>query len=145
MSWNCKDSIFYIRFSLSTSVFFDIFQDHSNELLKAEGIFSFSEIIGSIFESITFKRSLLIQRFYQFVQIEIRCLWLFEAFAVSIILEVPDSFEKSNLYKPLCTPLWLFLDEREFSTITRFFPGEINEAFQNSVPRSIPITWDPAR
>ena len=29
----------------------------------------------------------------------------------------------------------------EFSTMTKFFPGLMSEAFQNYVPKSIPKTW----
>ena len=29
--------------------------------------------------------------------------------------------------------------------MTRFFPGEIREAFQNSVPKSMPMTWELAK
>jgi len=35
----------------------------------------------------------------------------------------------------------VFLPDLEFSTITKFFPGLIKEAFQNYVPKSIPNTW----
>jgi hypothetical protein len=39
------------------------------------------------------------------------------------------------------TPLMVFRPDLEFSTMTKFFPGLIKEAFQNSVPKSIPKTW----
>ena len=35
----------------------------------------------------------------------------------------------------------VFLSDREFSTMTRFFPGLMREAFQNYVPKSMPKTW----
>lgn len=41
----------------------------------------------------------------------------------------------------LITPFIVFRPDLEFSTITRFFPGLINEAFQNYVPKSMPNTW----
>lgn len=86
----------------------------------------------------------LVQGFYQFVQIEVGGFWFFEAFGEGVVLEVPDAVEECDLREGMLTPLWLFLEEREFSTMTRFLPGEISEAFQNSVPRSMPITCEHA-
>lgn len=39
------------------------------------------------------------------------------------------------------TPLIDFRPDLEFSTMIKFFPGLINDAFQNYVPKSIPNTW----
>lgn len=35
----------------------------------------------------------------------------------------------------------VFREDLEFSTITKFLPGLIRAAFQNSVPKSMPNTW----
>lgn len=86
----------------------------------------------------------MVQGFYQFVQIEVSGFWFFKTFGEGIILEVPNAIEECDLGEEMLTPLWLFLEEREFSTMTRFLPGEMSEAFQNSVPKSMPITCDHA-
>lgn len=51
-----------------------------------------------------------------------------------LLLELKSSLRKYD------TPLMVFLPDLEFSTITRFFPGLMRDAFQNSVPKSMPIT-----
>lgn len=91
------------------------------------------------------ERIYVIEGFYQFVQIEVGGFGLFEALGEGVVLEVADALEEGDLSGAKGTPLWLLREEREFSTITRFLPGEISEAFQNSVPRSMPITWEVAR
>ena len=89
---------------------------------------------------IALKWLLMIQRFYQFVQIKIAHLRLLHSLGQSIILEVSNALKEGYLNEIFFTPLLLFLLERLFSTITRFFPGEIRDAFQNYVPRSMPMT-----
>ena len=87
----------------------------------------------------------MVEGFYQFVEIEVTYFWFFESLLQSIIFEVPDSFEEGNLGYDIFTPLLLFRPDREFSTMTRFLPGEMRDAFQNSVPKSMPMTCDWAR
>ena len=89
---------------------------------------------------VAFEWFLMIQGFYQFVQIEIADLGLFHSLGQSVILEMPDAVKEGYLNQILVTPLLLFRPDRLFSTITRFLPGEIREAFQNYVPKSMPMT-----
>lgn len=39
------------------------------------------------------------------------------------------------------TTFGVFLSDLVFSTTTKPFPGEMMAAFQNSVPKSMPMTW----
>ncbi len=47
---------------------------------------------------------------------------------------------RQSAYKLLITELRVFRSDLEFSTMTKFLPGLIRAAFQNSVPKSIPKT-----
>ena len=48
--------------------------------------------------------------------------------------------EMRSMLRIFFTPFIDLRPDLEFSTITSFFPGLINDAFQNYVPKSIPST-----
>ena len=141
MSRYCQNWIFYIWISLMRTVFFDIFEYHGNHLFEWYHILSFLEIVGTVLKVISFKWFLMIKRFYQFVKIKITHFWFLQSLCQSIVLKMSNTFDESYLYVTLFTPLWLLRPDRVFSTMTRFLPGDIKDAFQNYVPKSMPITW----
>lgn len=143
MSRNSQDCILDIRIGLGTPELFDILHDHAHKLFQGKSILSLGEVVSAILEPISLKGS-TIERFDEFVQVEVGGFGLLQTLGIGIILEVTHSIQEADLLITMLTPLWLLRDEREFSTITRFLPGEIREAFQNSVPRSIPMTCDAA-
>ena len=140
-----EDRVLDVRVGLLAGVLLDVLEDHAHQLLQAHRFLALSEVVSPVFEDVAGKGIRVIEGFYQFVQIEVGGLGLFEPFGEGVVLEVSDALEEGDLSGTRGTPLWLLREEREFSTITRFFPGEIREAFQNSVPRSMPITCAVAR
>ncbi len=87
----CQHCVFDVRACLCWAIFFDIFQDHSDQLLKGNPIFSFFKVIGPVLKAITCEGSLCIKWFYQFVQVEIRRFGLFLSFGERIVLEMANS------------------------------------------------------
>lgn len=49
---------------------------------------------------------------------------------------------RQSVVNNIVTAFRVFLYDLEFSTMTKFFPGLIKAAFQNSVPKSMPRTCD---
>ena len=142
MSRHRQNGILDIRSSLITGILFDVLHDHSDHLLEGYTVISIHvEAVSSVLEFIALDRCFMVKRFYQFVQIEVCVLRFFLTLHKGIVFEMPNAIQKGNLHNNISTPLWLFLPDLEFSTMMRFLPGEIKAAFQNSVPKSMPMTW----
>lgn len=57
MGRDSQDGILDIRIGLCTSKLLDILHDHADELFQGKGVFSLSEVISAILETIPLKRS----------------------------------------------------------------------------------------
>lgn len=55
------------------------------------------EVVGSVFEGISLEWFLMVERLKQVVEIEIADFGFFLALGESIVLEVPDSLQESDL------------------------------------------------
>jgi len=143
MRRNGQDRVLDVGIGLRAAELLDVLHDHADQLFERDGVFSLSEEVSSVFEAVALEGR-GIEGLDEFVEVEVGGFGFFEALRVSIVLEVTHPFQETDLNIATYTPLWLFREEREFSTITRFLPGEMREAFQNSVPRSIPMTCEAA-
>ncbi len=72
------------------------------------------EVVGPVLEVIAFDWFLTVQRFNEFVEVEVTNFWFFLSLHESIVLEVSDSVEEGDLRDDICTPILLFLPDREF-------------------------------